>query len=50
MKKIVYRVENRKIWKEIYDTDLKLSLGQICVFTGRNVQECKNWLIERGLK
>lgn len=50
MKIIKYRLENRKIWKEVYDTELKVAFASICVYTGKSVHDCKNWLIERGLR
>ena len=50
MKVIKYRLENRKIWKEVYDTPLKVTFAMKCIYTGKSVQDCKNWLIERGLR
>lgn len=44
MKKITYSIENRIVWRNLYDTKLHVILNFVGIYKGESKRECENWL------
>ena len=44
MKKIKYTIENRTVWKNVYDTDLDAILNFVGLYRGETKKDCEKWL------
>lgn len=44
MKKITYSVENRTVWKNVYDTKLGIIVNFIGIYKGSSKKDCEEWL------
>ncbi len=50
MKKIIYSIENRIVWKNLYDTRLHVILNFIGIYRGSSKKDCCNWMKKKKMK
>lgn len=52
MKKIRYSIENKTVWKDLFDTKLGCVMNFKGIYTGTSKKDCEKWLKKhkRGLR